>query len=206
MEAGGIEPHAGFRLPRKCLILLRNQEVLVILRKITTAPKRPKKTPTIPKSGPGPVDEKEPPKLITGRSKVPSSAAHQIFNIHGLSPESGEQASRQTVVGSRLEYGFFTVSKAFGGARLRVNSTISRKVIMQQERCNSGAVERTIATNRNPVAIALMRIVIPHGKMLRASVVPESHRPRLPGEAALKRGIFNVTKEHLKYRAAFGLT
>ena len=50
-----------------------------------------------------------------------------------------------------------------------------------------------------------MRIVIPQGNMLSTSVVPESYRIRLPGEAALKRGIFNVTEEHLKYRTAFRL-
>ena len=68
VEAGGIEPPPGFGLLTvKVLDSPQNQALLVIFRKITAGPKRPKRTPIIPKPGPGPVDQKETQKSIISK-------------------------------------------------------------------------------------------------------------------------------------------
>src|ERR1700722_7035683 len=66
----------------------------------------------------------------------------------------------------------------------------------------SAAEKRLVATDGHPVTIASLREIIPQRMMLRAAIVPEGNRARLPLEAAHELRRLDVPVQHLKQRSA----
>ncbi|TMJ63050.1 MAG: glycogen synthase GlgA [Alphaproteobacteria bacterium] len=53
--------------------------------------------------------------------------------------------------------------------------------------CGRGwSSERAVALDRDPIAVAALREIVPHRVVLGAAIVPERHRAGLPAEAALE--------------------
>src|SRR5476651_2804716 len=57
------------------------------------------------------------------------------------------------------------------------------------------ASERLVARDRDAVAAAGVRPVVPHGAVLDAAIVPEGDRVLLPAEAALEQRVLHVLVE-----------
>src|SRR5215475_13108605 len=62
---------------------------------------------------------------------------------------------------------------------------------------------RRLATHRDAMAVASVRVVVPQRMVLRAAVVPKCDRVRRPLEAHAQIGGLDVPIEHFENRVAF---
>jgi hypothetical protein len=69
----------------------------------------------------------------------------------------------------------------------------------------SCAEERLVPCNCDAMSIAPLRIVVPQGEVLGASIVPEGNRIRTPLKPTLEFWILDMPEQHLKDRVALTL-
>src|SRR5678815_904676 len=65
-----------------------------------------------------------------------------------------------------------------------------------------GAIEGRVTLDRHAMAVAALRIVVPHRVVLHAAVVPERDRVHLPAEPAVELRRLDVAVEELQHRVA----
>src|SRR4029077_20123298 len=64
-------------------------------------------------------------------------------------------------------------------------------------------IKRAVALDRDPVAVPVLREVVPHRVVLDATVVPERHGIPLPAETALELRRLGMAAQHRQQRVAF---
>src|SRR3954454_14999737 len=64
-------------------------------------------------------------------------------------------------------------------------------------------VKRAVALDCDAVAVAALRVIVPHRVVQGAAIVPERDRVRLPAEAAVEFRRLGVAVQHLQEGVAF---
>ena len=83
------------------------------------------------------------------------------------------------------------------GSRALYLATSATLVIFRALFVRSSLV-RGVALDRHPQSASAIGVVVPHGVVLGAAVVPERDRSRLPLETTVKLRLFDVLEEQLQ--------